>query len=322
MVHAMPRDRGLRPAVAWTATIAAGIVACGPTVKPRAVPAEPGPVARVEKPNAAPPGRQVVVGEMCPQGAAGRPAVAPLIMRTLQWSDSTPDVDEVVERGSTPRFAVFGTDGKLAGAFDTLGVAELAGGLTVASGTYTGASPCTAEAAAKPAPGAAATTRAEDPACSRATGGCGLAVAELTRPDDPPETPALPIAGACVNGTDLAVDIDGDGRIESFPIGEVLDGIRAPAKEWSASPTATASCTPKFQLYDLRLVAPPEAGKPVDPKTLVLMDVLGVLDLDGDGRNELVLALRFPTVRSIVVYTATGSAEHLELAGEATSFPR
>jgi hypothetical protein len=46
------------------------------------------------------------------------------------------------------------------------------------------------------------------------------------------------------------------------------------------------------------------------------MDLLGVLDLDGDGRKELVIALRFATVRSIVVYTATQSAERLELAGE------
>ena len=53
-----------------------------------------------------------------------------------------------------------------------------------------------------------------------------------------------------------------------------------------------------------------------------MLDVLGVVDLDGDGRKELVLALRFPTVRTIVVYTAPSSAQRLELAGEAQSFPR
>jgi hypothetical protein len=262
----------------------------------------------------------VLVGEMCPQAAAGRPAVAPLMMRTLQWSDAADDVDAAVERGSTPRFIVFGTDGKLAGVFDTLGLAEIAGGATVASGTYAGASPCTYESAAKPRAGATASTRAEDPKCGPATNSCGLAVAELTRPGEPPETPALPTGGACMNGNELAVDIDGDGRIESFPIAGVLDSTRAPAQEWTASPTATASCTPAFQLYDLKLVAEPEPGKPVDPKSLVMVDVLGVLDLDGDGRNELVLALRFPTVRSIVVYTATASPQRLELAGEAPSF--
>jgi hypothetical protein len=257
---------------------------------------------------------------MCPQAAAGRPAVAPLIMRTLQWTDTASEVEAAVERGSTPRFVVFGTDGKLAGAFDTIGLAELAGGATVASGTYTGASPCTYESAAKPAAGATASTRAEDPKCGAATNSCGLAVAELARPGEPPETSSFATGGACMNGNDLAVDIDGDGRIESFPIGGVLDSTRAPAQEWTASPTATASCTPKFQLFDLKLLAEPEPGKPVDPKSLVMVDVLGVLDLDGDGRKEIVLALRFPTVRSIVVYTASGSAQHLDLAGEAQAF--
>ena len=44
--------------------------------------------------------------------------------------------------------------------------------------------------------------------------------------------------------------------------------------------------------------------------------------VDGDGRKEVVLSLRFPTVRTIVVYTAPGSAQRLELAGESESFPR
>ena len=48
--------------------------------------------------------------------------------------------------------------------------------------------------------------------------------------------------------------------------------------------------------------------------------LLGVVDLDGDGRKEIVLALRFPTVRTIVVYSATSSPQRLELVGEAQSF--
>jgi hypothetical protein len=325
MVHAMASDRGLAPRVACALTIAttiAGIAACGPTVKPPSPPPEPGPVARMERPHpAAGPGRHVIVGEMCPQGAAGRPAVAPLVMRTLGWTDRTDEVSAAVERGSVPRFVVFGTDGKLAGAFDTLGLVEVAGSATggVATGTYAGASPCTYDAAAKPAAGAVA-TRAEEPACGQATGGCGLAVGEIVRADDPPETPAFATGGACLSGNELAVDIDGDGRIESFPLSGVLDGIRGPAQEWSASPTATASCKPQFQLYGMRLAAEPDPGKGVDPKSVVLVDVLGVVDLDRDGRKELVLALRLATVRTIVVYTATGSPERLELAGEGASF--
>ena len=46
------------------------------------------------------------------------------------------------------------------------------------------------------------------------------------------------------------------------------------------------------------------------------------VDIDGDGRKELVLAMRFPTVRTIVVYTASESSQRLELAGEAPSFAK
>jgi len=316
----MARDRGPVPRVARIATIVT-LAACGPTVKPPSPPPEPGPVAKVERPRSqgGAPAREVVVGEMCPQGAGGRPAVAPLVMRTVQWSDRADEVGATVERGSVPRFVVLGTDGKLAGAFDTLGLVEVAGGAPVASGTYTGASPCTYEVGAR---AGQTSTRAEEPSCGKVTGGCGLAVGDITRPGEPPDVPPFATGGACISGDQLAVDIDGDGRIESFPITGVLDGIRGPAQEWTASPTATATCKPQFQLYDVRLAAEPEPGKAVDPKSIVSMDVLGVLDLDGDGRKELVLALRFPTVRTIVVYTAAQSTQRLELAGEAQSFQK
>jgi hypothetical protein len=53
-----------------------------------------------------------------------------------------------------------------------------------------------------------------------------------------------------------------------------------------------------------------------------MFDLLGVVDLDGDGRQELVIALRFPTVRTVVVYSAGQSPQRLELVGEAQSFQR
>ena len=34
-------------------------------------------------------GRQIMVGEMCPQGAGGRPAVTPLVMRGASWTDGS-----------------------------------------------------------------------------------------------------------------------------------------------------------------------------------------------------------------------------------------
>ena len=118
------------------------------------------------------------------------------------------------------------------------------------------------------------------------------------------------------------VDIDGDGAVELFPLAAVLDGIRSPAQEWSANQKLKAACVPKFSLYDVKLTPEAEPGKAPDAKAVVLLDLLGVVDLDGDGRKELVIALRFPTVRTVVVYTATSSPQRLELAGEAQSFQK
>lgn len=270
-------------------------------------------------------GHEVVVGEWCPNGAAGRPAVAPLLVRNVGWSDTPADVSAVVERGSVPRFVVYGTDGKLAGAFDTMGVVDVGLPQEVAAGSYAGGPPCSAVASGSGAietGSGAISTRADDAKCSAALGGCGLAVGPVTNGDVLPDVPAFQTGGACLSGDALAVDIDGDGRIESFPLAGLLDGERGPAAEWTASPTATATCKPSFQLYGVKLVRPPEPGKSVDPRSTVTMDLLGVVDLDGDGRKELVIALQYPQTRSIVVYTAPDLAQRLELAGEATAFPK
>ena len=242
--------------VAWALLISAGS-ACGPTVKTGAAPpAEPSGVARmaVTKPHSGG-GREVLLGEMCPQGAGGRPAVAPLVMRNVGWSDNATDVTAAVERGSVPRFVVFGSDGKLAGAFDTMGIVDVGLPQQVAAGAYAGASPCTtgASAIAKPKAGEIV-TRAEDTKCTAATNGCGIAVGDVTHPDEPAETPTYVTGGACVAGDMLAVDIDGDGRIESFPLAGILDGTRAPAAEWTAAPTSTATCTPTFAVYGIKQI--------------------------------------------------------------------
>lgn len=316
----MRYDHGSRGRVAplgremWLALL---LSACGPTVKPPSPPPEPQPItaqARPGKVDAT--ARRVLVGEMCPQGAGGRPAIAPLVMRGVGWTDAPGEVAATVERGSVPRFSVFGVDGKIAGTFDTLGLVEVGIAQPVATGTYIGASPCTYGGAKS------ADTRAEDPKCTPATRGCGIAVGEVTSPDEPPSSTSFTTGGACMTGNELQVDIDGDGTVESFPISGALDGIRAPAAEWTASPTAApaaTACTPTFQVYGLKLAPEARPGKPPE-KGLVVVDVLGVIDLDNDGRRELVLGMKFPTVRSIVVYTPTANAQRLELAGEATGF--
>jgi hypothetical protein len=253
-----------------------------------------------------------MIGELCPKLADGRPGVAPLLMRTTQWSDSTEEVVNTVERGSTPRYAAFGVDGKLAGVFDAVGVADIAPGQSIASGTYVGGAPCSSDAGKG--------QRVDDPACLAATHGCGLAVAQLERPDaDMPEVPAYQTGGVCIANDMLGVDVDGDGVAEWFPLVGVLDGTRGPAQEWDAS-TVARPCDGTFVSFDNKIQPETEAGKATDPKATVTLDVLGVVDVDGDGRKDLVLALRFPTVRTIVVYSAANSARRLELVGEAQAF--
>jgi len=315
MVHAMAKDRGTLPRVACLFAVMLGAqLGCGPRVQPdRPFPDEP-VVHRERAPAPARPGREVVVGELCPQGAAGRPAVAPLLIRTTQWLDATSEVLGAVERGATPRFVAFGVDGKVAGLFETVGLADIALGQSVASGTYMGGAPCSSDAGSG--------QRTDDPKCVAATGGCGLAVAEVTRPDEPVEAPRFQTGGACVSGDALGVDIDGDGKPEWFPLAQRLDGIRAPAQEWTAAQGARPACKPSFVLYDLKLPLAPEPGKLPDARATVTFDLLGVVDLDGDGRQELVIALHFPTVRTVVVYSASESPQRLELAGEAQSFQR
>ncbi|HEX5061392.1 MAG TPA: hypothetical protein VFV99_18620 [Kofleriaceae bacterium] len=293
-------------------------------MKPPSPPAEPEPITRTPGPHKVDPNaRRVVLGEMCPQGAGGRPAVAPLIMRGVGWNDTAAEVAATVERGGVPHFAVFGVDGKVAGTFESLGMVEVGIAQPVATGTYVGASPCTYGG------GKVTDTRAEDPKCGPATKGCGIAVGEITGPDEPERKPDFATGGACVVGNELEVDIDGDGKIESFPITGALDGIRAPAAEWTALPTSTqAPCKPTFQVYGMKLAPEPSSNKTPSKGVIVVdkgdvtIDVLGVIDLDGDGRREVILAMKFPTVRSIVVYTATEMAQRLELAGEASGFAK
>src|SRR5262245_12515902 len=100
MVHAMAKDRGKLPRVAWVLAVVAtaGAGACGPRVQPDRPFPEEAVVHRERAPKPLRAGRQVIVGELCPRGAAGRPAVAPLLMHTTQWVDTANDVTGAVER--------------------------------------------------------------------------------------------------------------------------------------------------------------------------------------------------------------------------------
>jgi hypothetical protein len=296
---------------------------CRPAVPPMAPPPEPGDgptvVGARQEGGGVGPGRRILVGEMCPLGAAGRPGLAPLLLRGVQWTDEPTEVGNAISHGEAAKFSVFGVDGKRAGVFDPVGIAEVGLPQTVAAGSYVGSGPCT-RAAGNGA-------RLEEPACQAATRGCGLAVTLLGDVAGGGGG-EWQTGGACVSADELAIDVDNDGAAEAFPLAALLDGLRAPSEVVEPRAQATGSCAPTFTVFGLRIAPPAEAGKAADPRYLVLIDVLGVVDFDGDGLKEVVLSLRYPDSRSVVVYSGVaggagevaGGGASLRLIGEASTW--
>lgn len=312
-------DHGMR-----SAFMALVLAACGPAVHPQG-PGEPEPGSAATPTKGPPPhstkpppaiARTVLVGEMCPQGAAGRPGIDPLFLHRLDWTVDPGEVHEPLERGEVHQLAVVAGDGRRAGVFTVMGTADVVG-VDVAIGSYAGASPC-----ARP-PSTTGTPAKEDPACVAATQGCGLAVTTIDPGDDAytgadADTIAAvpPIAQACVAGDTLVVDIDGDGAAETYSLPSFLDQIRGPADEITAVPTASPPCQGSFARWDALVDAGTVPGTAPDPRYRVAIDLIGAIDLDGDGRKELVVAFRGADYRTIAIYSATSSAARLERVGE------
>jgi len=313
---------------AWFAAI--GIAACGPAVHPIGPGVQDGTPPQAMTPHAgsgggaapvrAPIAHGVFVGEMCPAGAAGRPGVVPMFVHGGDWKDDPDDVEEPLGRNAIRQLVVMSEDGGRAGLFQVMGAADIGIGMDVAIGSYAGASPC-----AKPAPGGGKAV--DDPACVAATHDCGLAIALIApgqdayggpSPADLPEGVEPPPTGtACVAGDTLVVDIDGDGAAETFSLPAFLDAVRAPADEVTAVPTAAPACKGSFTRWAAHVDAGADPGAAADPRYRVEIDLLGVADVDGDGRAELFLAFRYPDRRAVVVYSASSSAARLEKVGEA-----
>ncbi|MEZ4399509.1 MAG: hypothetical protein R3B06_05800 [Kofleriaceae bacterium] len=288
------------------ATVASlALVGCRPTFSPEPVGVEPTPAVIAHRP-AAPGGHSALVAEMCLGAVDGRPAVAPLAMRTVSWTTDRDELEDVLVRGRAALFAVIGFDGHVAGRFTALGPGD--GPVLDGVGSYTGANPC--------APGGTL-DGAVDAACAKVRHGCGLAVATVGEAggqfDGEAAPPPVIAGGACRSGAVLAIDVDGDGTAEAFPLADFLDPVQAPAGEVTATVAAAPACTPTFSLLGQVVPGGPQR---------VELDVLGVVDLDGDGAREVIVGLRYPESRTVAVYSAIDAAVRLSLVGEVVPWAR
>ncbi len=292
--------------------VAFAFVACGPRAAPQGPGTQPqqdgGVVAQPA--GLVAPVQEVLIGEMCPDRAAGRAAVMPIFVRRVGWSSASDELIPLIERRSARQFAVHGWDGGRAGVFAVAGLADVGLDRRVAVGAYAGSSPCQGD------------DDEPDAECVVAQGHCGLAISILeagsgfkARPfaEDPDPT-SLPIAGACVAGGKLIVDIDDDGSAEAYPVGDFLDPVRAPAEEVAAVNRDKLKCTPHFAIRGVIPAA--------DPKHWRGLDLLGVIDIDGDGRFELIVSYHYSDRRTWAIYSAAAMVGRLELVGEAIPWPR
>jgi hypothetical protein len=301
--------------------LTAGLLAgCSSRAKNAPVAGPKAPVPKVAADEPAPgtaPLREVLVGEMCPQAAMSRPAVIPLVARRVSWTADLDEVSRPVERGAARQFSVLAWDGRRAGLFSVIGATDVGADVDVAAGSYAGASPCS-ELKSGADSGAAAE---DNPDCVASQQGCGLAISVLQPPgresvpvDEQPDPAQLSIGGACVAEGKLVVDLDGDGLFEAFATDRFVEALRAPADEVIAEQLLKAPCEPRFAV---RHVIPPG-----DPRDWRGLDLLGVLDLDGDGRHEIVLAYHYADRRTWAVYSARATSTRLELVGEAVPWRR
>jgi len=259
--------------------------------------------------------REVLIGEMCPAAVDKRAAVLPLLARRVSWMADPDDASWAIERGAARLFSVFAWDGRRAGSFQVAGATDAGLDAMVGIGSYAGASPCD-----QPSRGTGATKEYDD--CVAAQQRCGLALAVLepaggfaARPyEEAPDPVDYATGGGCVDGGVLHVDIDGDGEVETFEAARFVEALRGPAEEVTAVDAKEATCEPAFAV---RGIVP--AGDPRDWRGL---DLLGVVDVDGDGRFELVLVYHYEDRRTIAVYSAVSSPVRLELVGEAIPWQR
>src|SRR5688500_1096209 len=106
----MTLDPGARRTVACAVALAglAGLAGCPLAVRPQAPGEQPEetPPSNVSPRPAPQSGHGALIGEMCPQGAAGRPGLAPLAVRDISWSSEADDLVTPLARGTAAQFTV------------------------------------------------------------------------------------------------------------------------------------------------------------------------------------------------------------------------
>lgn len=279
---------------------AAGVLALGCGPGPR--PGQPPPVTgTVSAPEPLPSDVQpdgAVLGLLCADPAAGGMAVVPLAASN-QRGRARPRLGSQVRQ-----FSIYGWSGRRMGAFAVVGGAE-AGGRQLAIGSYAGSPPCTEPTQAGQPPEKVA-------ACQVALGECALAVGEVeaaggpgARPYDEVRDPVVhATSGACVARGHLVVNIDGAGDAERFPLTALSRRGKPPVEILaSQSKAGAAACAKTFAISG---AAGNRGGRTID--------VLGVIDIDADGRFELILGYRKKSgPGTIAVYSATETPMRLDL---------
>jgi len=219
-----------------------------------------------------PPARAFAVARVCPDG---RPE-ARLFAARLRggWTAKRGELSQVIRSARLARLATFAWGGKRGGSFT---VGGSTGATPTAIGGFAGRRPCD-----PPLLGPAEV----DPTCRAVLGACGVGVGWV----DPPDLDSVPdpvLGEACALDGRLIVDLDRDGTPEAFP----LAALAAEDAEVTGGPRQGACAKPSF------------AGRLGHG-----LDLLAVVDLDEDGRLEVLLQSR----SRWLLYAAKQSASRLD----------
>lgn len=290
-------------------TVSALIVACSsgeqrtpsapmaPKAPSEAAPEQPHEIAEEEW------GDSYVIGDLCLNRSLSRMNLFPRFRVSGDRWSAEAGVVRAPLLAASHKFTALGLDGSTVAVFLTEtdpSMGEMSGFVGEYRGSSGGCSAGDAE------------QKVGDWACI-AAGGCGLAVSRVGEPVSPRWKMDISTAFSCVENGVLVLDINGDGVDEAFDLAAFAEqsGLEAESAETAAVVRGRlhgrSECEREFIWYQLKR-GPSRA-----------VDVLGVVDLNGDGRHELVIAVRGSGSRSIAVYQARDDGLRLDRVAVANS---